>query len=155
MIPQSFLNALEVWLSEEIAGKLRLLRELERQERALVKGTADEIEVTTRCVEAEIMAEIERSRRREAIFARLAAQWNVAASALTLSSIVERASGSGQRIDELRIELRALASTALRRNRRIARLVHVHQTIVQETVAALIGTSGHDEEPGALYSARI
>lgn len=155
MIPQNLLNALEAWMSEEVAAKQRLVRSLELQERALVSGTPDDILATTASVEGEITAEIERSRRREAIFARLALHWNVAANALSISSIVERASIAGQRIDELRGELRALAASAMSRNRRIARLVQVHQSIAQETLAALIGSSGSDGEPGGLFDARM
>jgi hypothetical protein len=91
MIAQKFVNALEVWLVDEVAGKERLVRELERQEIALVRGTADEITGATQAIENEITAEIDRSRRREVIFARLGAHWNVAPGTLTLGSIAERA----------------------------------------------------------------
>jgi hypothetical protein len=155
MIAQKFFNALEAWLVEEVAGKERLVRELERQETALVRGTADEITHATKAIENEITQEIERSRRREVIFSRLGAHWNVAPGALTLGSIAERAGPSGARIDELRDRLRLLASEAQRRNRRVARLVHVHQSIVQETLTALVGSRDAFNEPGALFDARM
>lgn len=155
MIAQKFFNALEAWLVEEVAGKERLVRELERQETALVRGTAEEIMSATKAIENEITQEIERSRRREVIFARLGAHWNIAPGALTLGSIAERAGQSGGRIEELRDQLRLLATEAVRRNRRVARLVHVHQSIVQETLTALVGSSDSFHEPGALFDARM
>lgn len=155
MIAQKFINALEAWLLEEVASKERLVVGLERQENALVKGTAAEIGNATLAIESEINQEIDRSRRREVIFARLGAHWNVAPVALTLGSIAERAGQSGGRIEELRNRLRLLASEALRRNRRIARLVHVHQSVVQETLTALVGTQGAMTETGALFDARM
>ena len=155
MIAQKFVNALEAWLVEEVAGKERLVRELERQEHALVRGTPEEIASATRSIEVEIAQEIERSRRREVIFARLGVHWNIAPGALTLGSIAERAGQSGARIEELRDRLRLLGSEALRRNRRVARLVHVHQSIVQETLTALVGSRDSTAETGALFDARM
>jgi hypothetical protein len=155
MIAQKFVNALEAWLVEEVAGKERLVRELERQENALVRGTPEEITSATQAIENEITLEIDRSRRREVIFARLGAHWNIAPVALTLGSIAERAGPSGGRIEELRDRLRLLASEALRRNRRVARLVHVHQSIVQETLTALVGSRDSLAETGALFDARM
>jgi hypothetical protein len=89
------------------------------------------------------------------IFARLGAHWNIAPVALTLGSIAERAGPSGGRIEELRDRLRLLGTEALRRNRRVARLVHVHQSIVQETLTALVGSRDSLAETGALFDARM
>ncbi|MDZ4772653.1 MAG: flagellar export chaperone FlgN [Planctomycetota bacterium] len=155
MIAQKFINALEAWLVDEVAGKERLVVGLERQENALVNGTAEEIGAATRAIEAEISQELDRSRRREVIFARLGAHWNVAPVALTLGSIAERAGQSGARIEELRDRLRLLVAESLRRNRRVARLVHVHQSVVQETLTALVGSQGAMTETGALFDARM
>lgn len=155
MIAQKFVNALEAWLVEEVLGKERLVRELERQEAALVRGTSDEITGATQAIETEIAQELERARRREVIFARLGAHWNIAPAALTLGSIAERAGPNGARIEELRNRLRALATDALRRNRRVARLVHVNQSIVQETLIALVGSRDPLAETGALFDARV
>lgn len=155
MIAQKFVNALEAWLVEEVAGKERLVRELERQEQALVRGTAEEVTNVTRVIETEITQEIERSRRREVIFARLGVHWNIAPAALTLGSIAERAGESGSRIEVLRNRLRGLTAESLRLNRRVARLVNVHQGIVQETLTALIGSSGALAETGVFFDARM
>lgn len=155
MTPQGLLNALEAWLAEEVAGKERLVAELTAQESALAKSDADAIIATTNRVAAEIEQEIERSRRRELIFSRLGAHWNVAPSALTLGSIVERTGANGARIAELRDRVRELATETLRRNRRIARIVHVHQSIVQETLAALVGSREALAETGALFDGRF
>jgi hypothetical protein len=155
VIAQKFMNALEAWLVEEVAGKERLVNELEKQERALVRGTAAEITAATLSIENEITQQIDRSRRREVIFARLGAHWNVAPGALTLGSIAERAGQSGARIEELRDRLSIQCSEALRRNRRVARLVQVHQSIVQETLTALVGSPDALTETGALFDARM
>lgn len=155
MIPQNFINALEVWLNDEISGKMRLVGALAAQEQALVDGKSEDIMTATAVVARELEFELERSRRREAIFARLGSHWNVAADTLTLGSIAERAGASGVRLDELREELRTRVAEVLRRNRRIARLVHVHKSIVEETITALIGTHAPEGTTGALFDARM
>lgn len=148
-------TALESLLGEEIAGKKLLLRELERQERALVAAEHAEVESATHAIEAEITRELDRARRRDLILGRLAAHWRVSVKALTLSSVVERAGEAGLRIDELRIVLRALAADVLRRNRRIARLVAVHEELVEETMTAVLGTRHGATETGVLFDARL
>ena len=153
--PQNVLNALEALLTDEIGGKTRLSRELARQERALISGTPDEVDEATRAIEVEVGRELERARRRDVIFGRLAAHWNVAASALTLSSIVERAGDAGRRIDELRGELRGLVADVLRRNRRVARLVAVNNEVMDETIAAVLGTTKGNQEVGVIFDARL
>lgn len=155
MSPQGLLNALEAWLSDEIAGKERLVAVLEAQEQALGRGSPEGITEATLRVATEVEADVERARRREMLFARLGAHWKVAASTLTLGSIVERASGGGARIAELRARVRELAAEVLRRNRRITRIVHVHQSIVQETLTALVGSHDPLSETGALFDARM
>ena len=155
MIPQNFINSLEVWLNDEITGKRRLVAALEAQERSLVDSKSEDITRATAVVARELEIEIERSRRREAIFARLGSIWNVAAGTLTLGSIADRAGASGARLDELREVLRTQVAEVLRRNRRIARLVHVHKSIVEETITALIGTHAPEGATGALFDARM
>lgn len=155
MIPQNFINALEIWLGDEILGKARLVKALEAQEEALVDGKPEDITQATSVVGRELELEIERARRRELIFARLGSHWNVAPKTLTLGSIAERAGPSGARLDELRTELRTHVAEVLRRNRRIARLVHVHNSIVEETITALVGTHAPEGATGALFDARM
>ena len=155
MSPRGILNALEAWLVDEVAGKERLVARLEEQERALGSGDSVAITEVTRRVAIEVEADVDRARRREILFARLGAHWGVAPSALTLGSIAERAGGNGDRIAELRTRVRELASEVLRRNRRITRIVHVHQSIVQETLTALVGSHDPLAETGALFDARM
>jgi hypothetical protein len=147
-------EALEALIGDEIAGKSRLEQELERQEKALVSGRPDDIDAATHAVEIELAREFDRARRREAIFARLASSWNVSAGALTLASIAERLGAGGEKLDAMRGELRASIARVLRRNRRVARLVHVQRGIVNDTVTALLGVGASDREPGALFEVR-
>lgn len=149
------LNALEIVLSEELEGKKLLVRELERQERAMVACVPDEVDAATRGVETQVMAEADRARRRDALLARLAVGWGVSVKALTLSSVAERAGDAGARIEELRRELKPIAQDVLRRNRRVARLVGVHQEIAEQTMAAVLGTQRGKEETGVLFDARL
>lgn len=147
-------NALEKLIEDEIAGKAQLEGALESQENAIVAAHRDELDLATRAIELELGRELDRSRRRAAIFARLGAHWGVAGNALTLGSIVERLGPAGENMERLRGELRTRIASVLRRNRRVARLVHVHSGLVNETVSALLGVASVDQEPGALFEAR-
>lgn len=147
-------EALLALLHDEIEGKSRLANGLERQERALVAGPPAAIDAATRVVEVELAREMDRARRRDAIFKRLAAHWNVSPGALTLASVAERLGAHTERLATLRAELRAAIAVVLRRNRRVARLVSVQSSLVNETVAALLGSSSVNPEPGALFEAR-
>jgi hypothetical protein len=151
---QTLTHALEALITDEIAGKAKLEHELERQETAIVTAMRDELDLATRGIELELGRELDRSRRRTAIFARLAAHWGVSANALTLGSIVERLGPAGENLERLRGELRASIAAVLRKNRRVARLVQVHSGIVNETVSSLLGVASVDQEPGALFEAR-
>ena len=147
-------GALEKLIEDEIAGKAQLEQALVLQERAIVEALRDELDLATRAIELELGRELERSRRRVAIFARLGAHWGVAANALTLGGIVERLGPAGVDLDRLRAELRARIASVLRKNRRVARLVGVQSALVNETVSTLLGLAGVDQEPGALFEAR-
>jgi hypothetical protein len=151
---QKLTDALESLVRDEIAGKARLAQELGRQQEALVSGSPDDIDIATRAVEVELAREMERTRRRDAIFARLAAHWSVSASVLTLSSIAERLGDGGHGLASLRADLRAAIADVLRRNRRVARLVSVQHSVMNDTFATLLGVGANDQEPGALFEAR-
>ena len=147
-------KALEKLIEDEIAGKMQLEQALERQEAAIVESQRDDLDVATRAIELELGRELDRSRRRAAIFTRLGAHFGVAGNALTLGGIVERLGPAGADLDRLRGELRTRIASVLRKNRRVARLVHVHSGLVNETVSALLGVASVDQEPGALFEAR-
>jgi hypothetical protein len=151
---QTLSTALEALIADEIAGKQRLESTLDRQELAIVAARSDDLDVATRAVELELEREMDRARRRDAIFSRMAAHWGISARTLTLASIVERLGPQGDGIARMRVDLRARIAAVLRKNRRVARLVSVQSTLVNDTVAALIGVAGPDQEPGALFEAR-
>jgi hypothetical protein len=151
---QTLTNALEKLIEDEIAGKTQLEHQLERQEKAIVASLREELDLATRGIELELGRELDRSRRRSAIFARMGAHWGVSANALTLGSIVERLGSAGGPLDRLRGELRARIASVLRKNRRVARLVYVQSSLVNETVSTLLGVASVEQEPGALFEAR-
>lgn len=151
---QTLTNALEKLIEDEIAGKAQLEEALENQEKAIVAAQRDDLDVATRAIELELGRELDRSRRRAAIFARMGAHWGVAGNALTLGSIVERLGPAGANLERRRGELRARIAAVLRKNRRVARLVQVQSSLVNETVSELLGVAGVDQEPGALFEAR-
>jgi hypothetical protein len=84
----------------------------------------------------------------------MGAHWGVSANALTLGSIVERLGPAGEPLERLRDELRTRIAAVLRKNRRVARLVHVQSSLVNDTVSTLLGVASVDQEPGALFEAR-
>lgn len=140
---RSLLNRLEAWARDEIAACERSHELLVAQERAIVAGRPADLERATRELEAALLREPERGRRRDAIIAALAAAWGVPARAMTLGSIAERAnaggaSGSdGRRLSRLRDELRAATGRVLRQNRRVAALSAAHRRLVQDVIQTL------------------
>jgi len=137
---RSLLNRLEAWARDELAACERTHELLTAQERAIVAGRPEQLERATRELEAAILREPERGRRRDAVVAGLAAAWGVPARAMTLGSIAERAAangGDGRRLARLRDELRAATGRVLRQNRRVAALGTAHRRLVQDVIQTL------------------
>jgi hypothetical protein len=137
---RSLLNRLEAWARDELAACERTNELLTAQERAIVANRPQELERATRELEAAILREPERGRRRNAVIAGLAAAWGVPARAMTLGSIAERVAASGGdagRLARLRDELRAATGRVLRQNRRVAALGAAHRRLVQDVIQTL------------------
>jgi hypothetical protein len=107
------------------------------QERAIVAHRPAELERATRGLEAGLLGEAERGKRRASVIALLAAAWGVPARAMTLGSIAERAGDDGRRLVRLRDELRAATGRVLRQNRRVAALTASHRRLVQDVIRAI------------------
>lgn len=149
---RSLLNRLEAWAREEIAACERAHELLAAQEQAIVANRPGELDRATRELEALLLREPERGRRRDAVIAGLAAAWGVPARAMTLGSIAERAAAGGadcKRLARLRDELREATGRVLRRNRRVAALTASHRRLVQDVIQTLFRTDPRMSPLGA------
>lgn len=146
MRQQSLLNSLESYIQEETGARKRMLTIVERQERAIVSGSALALEQATRSLESELGAQIERTRRRENLFAAFGSLWGISPETLSLSSILERGGDDCSRLAALRRELRDATASLARRNRRLAALMTLHRRVVHD----LIGCLAQDDGASAL-----
>ena len=135
---QSLLNSLEAYVQEETGARKRTLAIVERQERAIVACSADELTAATRALEVELETQIERSKRRQRMFNAFAQLWRVPVDALTLSSIAERCGGAAQNLLALRKELRDATAELARKNRRLSALATLHRRVVHDLIGLLV-----------------
>lgn len=131
------------WARDELAARRRTIDCLDRQERAVLAGDREVLEEATRSLAAELGGQAERAKRRQQLFARLAAGWKVPALHLSLSSVIERGGELALPLVLPRDELRAATADVLRRNRRIAALVRMHRRIVDDLVHVLVDSDAH------------
>lgn len=145
---RSLLNHLQVAIEEEIQAQLATLSVLERQEEA-VRGRrlAD---VTEASAELDVHAQraVQRTRRRDDLLRQLSATWGVPRSVLSLSSIAERAGSDGQRIADLRSELRASTAEVHRRNRRLATLIGHHRKLIRDVMECVVASGETQDGEG-------
>ncbi len=136
---QSLVNSLVAYVQEETGARKRTLAIVERQEQAIVACDAQALSDATLELERELETQVERTKRRQRIFAAFAQLWHVPADALTLSSIAERAGNGAQALLTLRNELRAATAELARKNRRLAALATLHRRVVRDLIGLLAG----------------
>lgn len=141
---QSLINGLESWIQEELLARRRMLALLERQETAVKSAKGVELEECVRAIEIELDGQARRDEKRARIFAELGRTWSVDPSALTLSSIGERAGASAARMLVLRDELLESGEKLARRNRRVSALLNAHHRVIEELLGALVAIRGGD-----------
>ena len=145
---QSSINGLEAWVQEELLARRRMLAVLERRESAVKAARGVELEECVRAMEAELDGQARRDEKRARLFAELGAAWSVAPSALTLSSIGERAravaGGAAERLLALRDELEQAGTNLVRKNRRVSALMNAHQRVIEELLGALVAIRAGD-----------
>jgi hypothetical protein len=136
------LRQLEAYVQEEIGAQGRTLVLLAAQEEALRTGEPRKIAAATLHLEHELQSIPARTRRRTQLLDGLARTWNAAAGALTLSSVVERAAGEGERLGRQRTELRELVAKVTRQTRRIAATARFHGRFTTEVLQTLLAIDG-------------
>lgn len=151
----TWLRQLEAYVQEELGAQGRLITMLEDQERALLSHERSAIESASEALHAQFAASASRSRRREELVGLLAQSWGVAASALTLSSIVARAGPDGERLGRQRAELERATRRAQKLARRTAAAARLHSRLSNEIVRVCLGAGGQVGAPslGAMVDA--
>ena len=100
MSQQKLANQLEALLDEELAARGRTTAILNEQIEALQEKDLAAFTGCSERMERELSSNAERGGRRARIVALLAAQWNIAPTALTLSSIGARLGEAGVAHDD-------------------------------------------------------
>ena len=136
---RSLLNHLEVCVAEDLVAQKRLVELLTRQEEMIVQNDTKGLQEATEAMEAELRLAPTRSGNRERILRQLARTWRVHRDTITLSSAAERAEEGGDRIRDLRRELRSTCADVARANRRLAALTTLHRSIVRDVIDTLLG----------------
>ena len=90
-------------------------------------------------MERELSSNAERGGRRARIVALLAAQWDVAPTALTLASIATRLGAAGERVLAKRSALREAVASELWANRRLGVLMGAERRLVRDLLCTIYG----------------
>jgi hypothetical protein len=157
---QSLLNRLEAQVRADIDAQVRIQAQLDTLHVAVRSGSPSEIEAHFEALKAEATAGSERSAKRGLLFQALAAHYGVPATMVTLSSIAERVGPGGERLRELRAELRTATSLVVRMHRKLAASIRCQRRIHSDALAILLsGTDGTRGNPlieeGTLVDARV
>jgi len=151
----TLLRQLEAYVQEELGAQGRLTGLLEAQERALLSHEREQLEAASTALQAEFIGAASRAKRRDELVGQLAKSWNVAASALSLSSIVRRFGADGERLRRQRVELERAVKRVQKLARRTASAARMHSRLSNEIVrACLSAADGVDvHEGGSLVNA--
>lgn len=154
-------NRLLAAVREDIAAHERILEILAEQEASVRRPADERFQEATAALERELSRVPQRKIRRDRALKGLAEHFGVAASALTIGSIVERlreAPGEGlgeglgdddSALARDRERLRELAIEVKRSNRRVATLVRIHRQVTRELIQVVLGPSdGSDVHAG-------
>jgi hypothetical protein len=139
MSEQKLANQLEALLDEELAARGRTTAILNEQLEALQEKDREAFTACSKKMETELGSNAERGGRRARIVAALAAQWNIAPTALTLSSIATRLGDAGARIFSKRAALREAVANELWANRRLGVLMGAERRLVRDLLRSIYG----------------
>ena len=139
MSEQKLANQLEALLDQEIAARARTTAILNEQIQALQEKDLDAFTECSKQMDRELSSNAERGGRRARIVALLAAQWNIAPTALTLASIGRRLGDAGARVLAKREELREAVAQELWANRRLGVLMGAERRLVRDLLRSIYG----------------
>ena len=139
MSEQKLANQLEALLDEELAARGRTTAILNEQIQALQDKDLDAFTERSERMERELSSNAERGGRRARIVALLAAQWNIAPTALTLASIGRRLGDVGERVLAKREALREAVAEELWANRRLGVLMGAERRLVRDLLRTIYG----------------
>lgn len=150
-------NRLLAAVRDDIAAHERILAILAEQEASVRRPADERFQEATAALERELSRVPQRKIRRDRVLKGLAEHFGVAASALTIGSVVERLSEipgekhceEGSALARDRERLRELAIEVKRCNRRVATLVRLHRQVTRELIQVVLGPSdGSDVHAG-------
>lgn len=153
--PTTLLGHLEAWVQDETGAQFRMRDLLARQEKALKGHDADEMRAAVDAMEVELTSRDARERRRGEIFGAFARAWEISVGALTLRSIGERLGDHAQRLWRMRSDLESIAKDVQTRASRVAVLVRVNRSVINDVLEGLVGcqTGSSDDFRGRLLDA--
>lgn len=144
-------------VSEDITAHERLYVTLDEQEHAVAAHDADTVDATTQRVGELLEASAQRAAKRTRLLQGFAEHFSVAGGAVTLGSIAARLGDDGQRLAELRLELRDLVERVQQKNRRVSALISMHRHVTNEILETVLAdeTGNPVHERGVLLDAEV
>jgi len=145
------IHQLAAWAKEEVEAQARLLELLKSQEEAVRLGRTDDVRASGEALERELPGGALRERKRTRVIGELARALGLPATALTLSSIVERAEAAGEDVStlrKLRDDLRTTVAAVVKTGRRIAALARYHQDVLTDLMGVLTSSGMEQHAPG-------
>jgi hypothetical protein len=156
---QALLHQLEAYAQEELDLQNRLIAALDTQRDALFNGHLESMRANVELVDEQLRNTSRRLQRRQHLLTQFGAQFDVAPSTLTLSSICERLGARGERLGRLAAELRVATQTVARTTRRLSALARMHVRLNSELLESVLAQQGVDlrghDRSGALLNAEV
>ena len=149
MSEQKLANQLEALLDEELAARGRTTAILNEQIETLQQKDQEAFTACIQRMESELSSNAERGQRRAQIIAALAAQWGIAPTTLTLSSIATRLGEAGKRVLAKRAALRDAVASELWANRRLGVLMGAERRLVRDLLRSIYGEDAEKALDGA------
>ncbi len=152
---QSTINHLEACLEQEVAAKAKAITWIDSMENAIKDHDSTAFAEIAAQGSDICRGDDRAAKRRVSLLGDLANHWSVPAGTLTLGSVVRRLEGKGARLDGLRKELRQSVANVMKRQRRLAALIGLHQRINADVMKVILGCDSHEEvnQGGALVNA--
>lgn len=138
------LRELEAWCQEELAGKQREESWLAQLERALIAEDGDQVVGLVEDLEKSRQACLGREPRMTQARKVLAAHLELPVEACTLGSLAERCGAEGERLKNLRGELRAQVHRVSLRTKRVGTLARQQRRFLSEVFVELFGVDPGD-----------
>ena len=139
---------LQAWAQEEISAQSALLQVLRGMEASVLSGKPDELAASGEALEAALLGNRNREKKRVALMKSLAQYFSVPLGIVSLTSLIVRLGAEGHdtgMLSNLRDRLRECVQEVSNRSRTLTIMASHHQGVLADLMT-IIGASSQEEE---------